>query len=95
MRMDVRFSESKQVFATKVNTIERSFGLDFGQIQTITEIVGGELYGGDYVVTPKVVAQTLPTKRKLLEDDLTVDAIPCFRVSNTSGGSTVYIAKEV
>jgi hypothetical protein len=52
-------------------------------------------YQGEYNVTPKIVEQTLPTKEKLLLEDMTIKAIPFFNVSNTSGGSTVYIGKEV
>lgn len=52
-------------------------------------------YEGDYEVTPKVNAQTMPTKGKLMEEDVTVKSIPFFDVSNTSGGSTVYIGNEV
>ena len=57
--------------------------------------LGGEEYEGAYEVTPKVEAQTMPTKYKLLTDDMTVKAIPFFNVSNTSGGSTVFIGNEV
>ena len=59
------------------------------------EFLGGEEYQGAYEVTPKVEAQTMPTKHKVLKDDITVKSIPYFNVSNTSGGSTVYIGNEV
>lgn len=52
-------------------------------------------YEGDYEVTPKVSEQKLPTAMKLLEEDVTIKSIPFFNVGNTSGGSTVYIAKEI
>lgn len=55
----------------------------------------GTIYEGEYIVTPKVTAQTLPTAEKLMEDDVTVKSIPYFDVSNTVGGSTVYIGTEV
>lgn len=57
--------------------------------------IGGEQYEGSYDVTPKVEGQTMPTKNKVLIDDMTVKAIPIFKVSNTSGGNTVYIGNEV
>lgn len=53
------------------------------------------LYEGDYEVTPKVREQTLPTADKLLSEDLKIKEIPYFDVSNTSGGSTVYIGSEI
>ena len=57
--------------------------------------MGGEPYEGPYDVTPKVTAQTLPTAKKLMRDDVSVRAIPYFDVSNPAGGNTVYIANEV
>ena len=59
-------------------------------IQTI-----GEPYEGPYDVTPKVMAQTLSTAKKLMRDDVSVRAIPYFDVSNPAGGNTIYIANEV
>lgn len=79
--MPVRFDSGEEVNA------------DFGEVQTVS--IGGEVYKGDYAVTPKVNEQTLPTKGKLLIKDVTIKEIPVFRVSNTSGGTTVYIANEV
>lgn len=56
---------------------------------------GGDPYEGPYDVTPKVTAQTLPTAKKLMREDVSVRAIPYFDVSNPAGGNTIYIAKEV
>lgn len=52
-------------------------------------------YEGEYEVTPSVQAQTLSTAGKLLQDDITITEIPFAEVSNTSGGTTVTIGKEV
>lgn len=52
-------------------------------------------YDGPYEVTPMVEAQTVQTKDKYMSDDLTVKSIPYFDVSNTSGGSTVYIGSQI
>lgn len=57
--------------------------------------VNHEKYQGDYEVTPKVEAQTIPTKDKVLIDDMKVKGIEIHRVKNSSGGITVYIAKGV
>lgn len=48
---------------------------------------GGALpyYRGDYVVTPKVSAQTLPTRQKSMSDDVTINPIPTNEVSNPFG----------
>ena len=56
--------------------------------------MGGEPYEGPYDVTPKVTAQTLPTAKKLMREDVSVRAIPYFDVSNSAGGNTIYIANE-
>ena len=52
-------------------------------------------YQGVYDVIPKVVEQRMETKNKVMRDDVTIKSIPFFNVSNTSGGSTVYIGNEV
>ena len=65
MRLDVKFSE-----------ISQTIKANFGEIQTVTDIVGGEPYNGEYEVTPKGYAQTLHTAGKLLNKDITVAEIP-------------------
>ena len=52
-------------------------------------------YDGSYSVTPLTEAQTLKTAEKYMEDDVKVKAIPVYEVSNTAGGTTVYIGTEV
>ena len=79
MPMEVRFC-SDTISAVK-----------FDKTHIVTKYVGGELYEGDYAVTPKIDEQTIPTKDKFLVKDVTINPIPYFDVSNTSGGSTVYI----
>lgn len=94
MKLDVAFDRNAQHFAVAFSESGR-FKAGFGQIQAVTEYVGGDPYSGAYEITPKVEAQTMPTKNKVMVEDVTVKAIPVYRVSNTSGGTTVYIAKEV
>lgn len=54
------------------------------------------VYDGVYTVTPKAYdAQVLQTKNRVLEDNVTVEKVPSFDVSNQSGGTTFYIAAEV
>ena len=57
-------------------------------------LVISEKYDGPYEVTPTVDKQILPTKLKTMEDDLTVNSVPYYEVSNQFG-DTVYIASEV
>ena len=86
MQINVVFRQSNQRIPIK-----------FDHVQTVIEryAVDVENYEGTYVVTPKVEAQVIPTANKFLANDMTVKSIPYYEVSNTSGGSTVYIGKEV
>lgn len=48
-------------------------------------------YDGDYIVVPQVTEQVLPTKEKVMVNDLTVKEIPTYEVSNEAGGNTFII----
>lgn len=92
MRMNVTFSEvGGKTFNVRFQQDRQSFGADFGEIQHLTEYVGGDPYDGEYAITPKVEAQTLPTKEKVMLDDVTIMAIPYAEVTNNSNGKTVTI----
>lgn len=54
-----------------------------------------EAYDGSYEATPKTFSQTLDTKEKYMNDNVSILSIPYFDVGNTSGGSTVYIGTEI
>ena len=77
MNFKVGFSESS-----------RTFTVDFGITSYKQEY---SAYEGDYVVKPKFEEQTLPTRQKVMGDDVTVNAIEVSRVTNQRGGKTVYI----
>ena len=61
----------------------------------VLAVNGGDPYRGSYVATPEVERQVFETKHKFMEDDFLVKAIPFYEVSNTAGGSTIYIGNEV
>lgn len=66
------------------------------QFECFQEIVkDAEYYKGDYDVIPTVDGVVLQTKDKYLEKDVNVKPIPHYETSNTSGGTTIYIASEV
>lgn len=48
-------------------------------------------YDGAYTVSPDFEGVTLPTQDRVLDKDITVEPIAVARVSNPSGGKTVYI----
>lgn len=97
MNIRVKFAELNQTFTTDTRFAEKEqvFKVSFGSVQHITKYVGGELYAGDYTVTPKIEEQEMQTKGKVMTENIMVKSIPFFNVSNTSGGSTVYIGNEV
>ena len=92
MDFNVKFTELNQSFNVKFTEIEGSFNAGFGEISIISD---APRYTGDYEVTPKVNGQTLETKGKLMNENVEINAIPYFNVSNASGGNTVYIGNEV
>lgn len=57
----------------------------------VTVGVGGDPYTGDYTVNPDFSGKTLETKNKTMYEDVTVNPIEVVRVSNPSGGTTIYI----
>ena len=74
-----------------------------GRIRGIASIAGAiqagisdvPKYAGETTVTPKVADEIiLPTRDKIVKDDITVLKIPQFEVSNTSGGYTLIIGEE-
>lgn len=52
---------------------------------------GAPVYDGSYTVRPEVDAQTLETKSKIMQDNLTIMAIPYHAVDNPQSGQTVII----
>jgi hypothetical protein len=90
MIIHVVFEETDQQFTAEFHEVDSAFPADFGEMQVVTDYTGA-LYEGDYVVTPQAEGQVLKTAQKLMRDDVTIEAIPFFEVSNNSGGTTVYI----
>lgn len=85
MRFKVDFAESCM-----------SFGVRFSALQIVEQLKDAEKYTGPYVVIPHAHnEQTLETAQKLMTDNVTVQKVPFYDVSNTTGGTTVYIASEV
>ena len=87
----VSFSESKVRFDVGFEHND-GFDVSFGELSYIPTT---EIYSGSYEITPMVTSQEIPTAEKYMKYDMTINAIPYFDVSNTAGGSTVYIGKEI
>lgn len=92
---DAEFEQSNGLFDAEFEQNEILFEAELLNIQRVTEYVGGELYQGEYTVRPQFEEQEMQTKGKVMVKDVTINEIPVFRVGNTSGGITVYIANEV
>ena len=90
MICNIRFEESDELFDTKFSESNEAFDVDFSDV---VEILSGDVpkYKGEYVVTPRVAAQTLYTAQKYLEQDVVINKIPYFEVTNNSGGKTASI----
>ena len=89
-----RFAEDGDSFDVGVQFDGPSFNANMGETQVI-HIGDPPRYEGPYAITPKVSAQTMPTKGKIMTEDVAIKSIPYFDVSNNTGGSTVYIGNEV
>lgn len=66
------------------------------------QVINGEaawnglpVYGGSYEATPATTQQVLNTAQKYLESDVVIKEIPYSETSNTAGGTTVFIGKEL
>ena len=88
MKLAVCFNEIDSELDVKFIQTECNFNIDFGEIILVKT---DEVYDGDYNVIPRVYQQVLPTKDKLMTDDVTVEVIPLAKVLNPSNGYTVTI----
>ena len=81
-------------FLISLQESSQTFDVSFGEIQYMAPATEA-IYEGDYEITPKIGEQILATKKKYMKNDLTIQKIPFYDVSNSAGGSTVYIAEEL
>ena len=89
----VKFDDTGQAFCAKFSkSTSQRFTSKFSEGAVVTVREETDYYDGDYQITPSVEAQTLPTAKKTMLNNLVVKAIPTFDVSNTAGGTTFYIA---
>jgi len=89
MRLDVIFSERVEKFDFRFVS-DAKFTCGFKNLQVVKEHTE-EIYTGPLVVDPRFSDRVLTTKGKLMPDDVTVHEIFVSKVSNPSGGKTVFI----
>lgn len=85
------------VVAMEVAGGSATANMEVDSYQVITQTADDlEYYNGEYDVMPSAHEDVvLQTTKKLMHSDVTVQEIPCSEVSNTAGGTTIYIANEV
>ena len=92
-RLNAKFCENEQILLKSdiFKENEQSFDNIFMELQHVTEYVGADVFNGKYTVVPKTEEQVLRTKKLVMVDDMTVTEIPVYKITNQSGGRTVYI----
>ena len=56
---------------------------------TGTAVVSAPEYAGPYDITPLFSAQTLPTAKRLMQQDVIIEKIPQYEVSNDYGTTLI------
>lgn len=87
--MGVKFSQGKQVFHPRFNQPQMGKPR-FSNVITI-ESDPKETYKGEYTIRPAIEEQSMQTKDKLMVNDVTIEAIPLYSVSNEHNGETIII----
>lgn len=88
MKLCVSFNEVNSDICARFIQTECTFTADFGEVLLVKT---DDTYEGDYNVIPRVYQQILPTKDKLMLNDLTVEIIPLTKILNLQNGYTVTI----
>ncbi len=88
MRLKVEFNELNSTLRANFIQTKCLFETDFGEVVLVKT---DDIYTGDYDVIPRVYQQILPTKDKVMVDDVTIEIIPLAKVTNHSNGYTAVI----
>lgn len=82
-RIEATFEGCKEVNVTFQNTM------------VIEKYTDHQVYQGEYEVTPTIDKQILPTKDKVMVNDLVIEEIPHYTVSNNKGDTFVIGEKDI
>ena len=88
MRLKVEFNELNSTLRANFIQTKCLFETDFGEVVLVKT---DDVYTGEYDVIPRVYQQILPTKDKVMIDDVTIEIIPLAKVTNHSNGYTAII----
>ena len=69
MRLDVTFAEQEEHFDVVFEESDHEVNADFSNVQVVTD---ADPYEGEYVITPSTTKQVLPTRGKVMADDVMV-----------------------
>lgn len=81
--------ESKQNYCLSLKERKQTFNLKLDLAYKDIH----EHYKGEYIINPRVVSQTMETKDKIMDDDVTINEIYYNETENLSGGMTVQIGE--
>ena len=84
-------SSDGEVISLRASTNTGTVKLDTDVSLVVPGTPEGDIYEGPYIVNPAFRRITLSTKNKILTENINVTPIDVQRVSNLSGGKTVYI----
>ena len=93
MKINLEALRVKEAFSLgDFKVVENTFTIGDLRIANVnvTKLVG-DIYEGEYKITPKIEMQTLPTAQKSMQKDMIIEAIPYAEVSNAFNGQTVTI----
>ena len=82
---------SIEISDDSVDVIATSFTFNGAPVATGSP---GQKYMGPYIMTPKTTQQTMLTNGLVMEDDVTIEAIPYEEEVNAGGGKTATIGQE-
>lgn len=89
MNLQVEFSESVSVLQVEFDA-EQTFDVSFGELQEVsTERIPS--YSGPYTLKSSLDPQTMETSGLMMKDNVQIEGLPIYVVSNNSGGDTVII----
>lgn len=76
---------------TAPQTLKGKLRAQLGLVGVLNKAINFNYYNGPYTVKPTFEEQTLETNNKLMSSDVTVESIYVGKVTNFTGGNTVYI----
>lgn len=89
-------SNSKEVSPIKIRGDITARSTISGSISHLNKEEPVPKYEGNYTILPLAFQDTvLLTKNKKMTDNVIIKEIPYYEISNSSGGSTVYIAGQI